>query len=88
MHLYITSRCPVIFILTRDAAIDHLLTALAEDKVMGEVFQGGVTKQSFIEAIKSVKGAKKSDSKTAEGNYDALSKYGPCQYAVLAEFVH
>jgi len=58
-------------------AIDHLLLALAQDSEIAKAFsEAGLTSKALETAVKEVRGSKKVDSKGAEGNYEALSKYG------------
>eukprot|EP00049_Salpingoeca_infusionum_P014767 m.279739 g.279739 ORF g.279739 m.279739 type:complete len:885 (+) comp15747_c0_seq2:518-3172(+) len=58
-------------------AIDHLLMALVEEKdVMRVLADCGLNKQMYQDAIKSIKGTSKANTKSAEGAYDALEKYG------------
>lgn len=58
-------------------AIDHLLSALLEDKEVAEnLSSGGLTKEKAIQAIKETRGNRKVESKNAEATYDALQKYG------------
>jgi ATP-dependent Clp protease ATP-binding subunit ClpB len=56
-------------------AVDHVLVALADEKVMQELYATGLNKDAFLQAIKATKGNKRADTKTAEEVYDALSKY-------------
>eukprot|EP00698_Gefionella_okellyi_P002925 TRINITY_DN12771_c0_g1_i1.p1 TRINITY_DN12771_c0_g1~~TRINITY_DN12771_c0_g1_i1.p1 ORF type:complete len:872 (+),score=235.69 TRINITY_DN12771_c0_g1_i1:62-2677(+) len=58
-------------------AIDHLLLALANDSTVGGIFStSGLAKDKLDKAIKEIRGGRKVTSKSAEGNYDALNKYG------------
>jgi len=58
-------------------AVDHLLSALLEDKEVAEhLASGGLTKEKAIQAIKETRGTRKVESKNAEATYDALQKYG------------
>eukprot|EP00730_Choanoeca_flexa_P011060 TRINITY_DN2258_c0_g1_i1.p1 TRINITY_DN2258_c0_g1~~TRINITY_DN2258_c0_g1_i1.p1 ORF type:complete len:895 (+),score=328.74 TRINITY_DN2258_c0_g1_i1:111-2795(+) len=60
-----------------NTAIDHLLMALAQEKsILQALAAHGLNKSHFEDTLKRVKGARTADSKTAEDNYDALSKYG------------
>lgn len=54
-------------------SVDHLLLALLSVR---EILQAvGLSKNAVEEAVRSVRGTRKINSKTAESNYDALSKY-------------
>ena len=58
-------------------AVDHILLALTDVKeVMDALAQAGVTKAAVEEAVRSVRGGRKVESKQAEGSYEALKKYG------------
>eukprot|EP01117_Protostelium_nocturnum_P019508 TRINITY_DN8472_c0_g1_i1.p1 TRINITY_DN8472_c0_g1~~TRINITY_DN8472_c0_g1_i1.p1 ORF type:complete len:873 (+),score=338.28 TRINITY_DN8472_c0_g1_i1:136-2754(+) len=58
-------------------AVDHLILALADDKDVGNVFnENGLNKKTLETNIKAVRGNRKVDSKSAETQYEALSKYG------------
>ncbi|EDQ86454.1 uncharacterized protein MONBRDRAFT_11007 [Monosiga brevicollis MX1] len=58
-------------------AVDHLLGALVQDKqILAKLAESGLAKNHFEETLKRVKGTTTADSKSAEENYDALSKYG------------
>lgn len=58
-------------------SVDHLLLALADDKDVGAAFSSaGLNKNSLESSIKTVRGNRKVDSKSAEGQWEALSKYG------------
>ncbi|KAJ2498167.1 hypothetical protein GGH96_004537 [Coemansia sp. RSA 1972] len=57
-------------------AVDTLLMAMTYEKTVGEVMRNaGVDTKQFREAIKKARGSRKVDSKSAEANFDALSKY-------------
>lgn len=56
--------------------IDHLLLALAESTLMTDLKASGVSRESLKTAVKAVKGQQRSDTKSAEGSYDSLNKYG------------
>eukprot|EP00898_Chlorokybus_atmophyticus_P006352 jgi/Chlat1/6718/Chrsp50S06425 len=67
-------------------AVDHILLALYEDKTVARVLESvGLTKAKVEEAIKSVRGKRKVESKGAEDNYEALKKYGHDLTAAAAE---
>lgn len=58
-------------------AIDHILLALPEDRdVSNALSEAGLTKDKLESAIKSVRGNRKVDTKSAEDTYEALNKYG------------
>jgi ATP-dependent Clp protease ATP-binding subunit ClpB len=58
-------------------AVDHVLLALAQEKsVIQALGNVGLSKEALERCLTAVKGSKKADSKSAEGTYDALSKYG------------
>eukprot|EP01087_Luapelamoeba_hula_P021069 TRINITY_DN729_c3_g1_i1.p1 TRINITY_DN729_c3_g1~~TRINITY_DN729_c3_g1_i1.p1 ORF type:complete len:891 (-),score=194.26 TRINITY_DN729_c3_g1_i1:593-3265(-) len=58
-------------------AVDHLLYALGQDKEVGRMLgEGGLSPAVLEKTIKLVRGGRKVDSKSAEGTYEALSKYG------------
>mmetsp|Transcript_48777 Transcript_48777/g.35900 ORF Transcript_48777/g.35900 Transcript_48777/m.35900 type:complete len:917 (-) Transcript_48777:170-2920(-) len=54
-------------------SIDHMLLALLTVQQILQIF--GVSKSAIEDAVKSVRGTRKINSKTAESSYDALSKY-------------
>jgi len=54
-------------------SVDHLLLGLLTVREILQIY--GVSKSSIEEAVKSVRGTRKVNSKTAENSYDALSKY-------------
>ncbi|KAJ3334760.1 Chaperone protein ClpB1, partial [Gonapodya sp. JEL0774] len=57
-------------------AIDHIILALASTPEFQQVLKAaGTTPQQLEEAIKQTRGNRKVESKSAEGTYDALSKY-------------
>lgn len=58
-------------------AIDHLLLSLMEVKEIADALtQAGLSKAKIEEAIKSVRGSAKVESKSGDSTYDALNKYG------------
>ncbi|KAL7714119.1 Heat shock protein [Entamoeba marina] len=58
-------------------AIDHLLLSLIEEKDISKVIGScGINKNEFVEIIKKMRKGKNVDSKDAEGQFEALSKYG------------
>ena len=58
-------------------ALDHIFLAIAEERDCGQAFEaGGLTKMALEGAIKQVRGSGKVTSAGAEGQYEALSKYG------------
>lgn len=58
-------------------AVDHVLLALVQEKAILQILaQNNLAKSDFENVLKKVKGARTADSKGAEGNYDALGKYG------------
>ncbi|PRP88370.1 AAA ATPase domain-containing protein [Planoprotostelium fungivorum] len=58
-------------------AVDHLLLALDEDRDVSSVFSSnGLNKAALEAAVKTMRGGRKVDSKSAESQYEALSKYG------------
>ncbi|KAI8829051.1 P-loop containing nucleoside triphosphate hydrolase protein [Chytriomyces cf. hyalinus JEL632] len=57
-------------------ALDHLLLALLEDREAMTCLQdAGVNKKAVEQAIQSVRGSHRVDSKSADATYEALSKY-------------
>ncbi|KAJ3410463.1 hypothetical protein HDV05_003725 [Chytridiales sp. JEL 0842] len=57
-------------------AVDHVILALLEDKEsMTVLHDGGVNKKALEQAVASVRGGRRVDSKSAESQYEALSKY-------------
>lgn len=57
-------------------AVDHVVRALIGDNDLKPVFTvAGISVASLEKAIKEVRGSGKVDSKHAENNFDALSKY-------------
>eukprot|EP00055_Hartaetosiga_balthica_P002554 m.4402 g.4402 ORF g.4402 m.4402 type:complete len:897 (+) comp2223_c0_seq1:410-3100(+) len=58
-------------------AVDHLLLGLAQEKdILQQLAACGMSKDVFTEVVKKVKGSSRADTKSAEGTYDALNKYG------------
>jgi ATP-dependent Clp protease ATP-binding subunit ClpB len=58
-------------------AVDHLLVALLEDRNVAQVLQqGGLSKEALADAITAVRAGRKITNKSADANYEALSKYG------------
>jgi ATP-dependent Clp protease ATP-binding subunit ClpB len=61
-------------------SVEHLLLALAEEgsaTAAGRVLkQAGITRESFLSALTSVRGNQRVTSATPEGSYEALEKYG------------
>lgn len=58
-------------------AVDHILLALMDVKEIADALtQAGLSKAKVEEAVKSVRGGRKVESKSAEETYEALSKYG------------
>jgi ATP-dependent Clp protease ATP-binding subunit ClpB len=57
---------------------EHLVISLFDDeRVCHRLFkQNGISKDSLLKAIKSIRGDKKVTEKNAENNYEALKKYG------------
>eukprot|EP00658_Telonema_sp_P-2_P031869 TRINITY_DN23755_c0_g1_i2.p1 TRINITY_DN23755_c0_g1~~TRINITY_DN23755_c0_g1_i2.p1 ORF type:complete len:233 (+),score=69.56 TRINITY_DN23755_c0_g1_i2:264-962(+) len=67
-------------------AVDHLLRALMEDSAVSrELAQGGLSPNQLEDAVKSAKGQTRANSATADGNYEALSKYGTNLCELAAE---
>jgi ATP-dependent Clp protease ATP-binding subunit ClpB len=57
-------------------AIDHVILALLDDREASTTLtEAGVNRKSLEQAIASVRGNKRIDSKSAESTYEALSKY-------------
>ncbi|KAI7861747.1 putative HSP100 protein [Spinellus fusiger] len=57
-------------------AVDHVILALSSDAATFQPMKdAGVVPDALKQAIQQVRGNKKVDSKTAEGVYEALSKY-------------
>ncbi|KAJ1724676.1 hypothetical protein LPJ53_001104 [Coemansia erecta] len=57
-------------------AVDTFLMAMSYERSVMEILKAaGVDTKQFRETIKKVRGSRKVDSKTAEENFDALSKY-------------
>ncbi|GJQ09284.1 hypothetical protein GpartN1_g1075.t1 [Galdieria partita] len=66
-------------------AVDHLLIALCDDKDVIACFASAdLTKHALEEAVKSVRGNRKVDSKAADSTYDALNQYAQ-DFVALAE---
>jgi len=66
-------------------AVDHLLIALCDDKdVIACLAAADLTKHALEEAVKSVRGNRKVDSKAADSTYDALNQYAQ-DFVALAE---
>jgi len=58
-------------------AADHLFLAGTRDKEVAEALkEAGITSSAIENAVKATRGNKKVDSDHAEGNFEALSKYG------------
>jgi ATP-dependent Clp protease ATP-binding subunit ClpB len=60
-------------------SVEHLLLALAEDtrRPAGRILQShGVTRESFLASLTSVRGNQQVNSATPEQAYEALTKYG------------
>ncbi|KAJ1893734.1 hypothetical protein LPJ66_005582, partial [Kickxella alabastrina] len=58
-------------------AVDTFLLAMSYEKSVVEILKSaGVDNKQFRETIKKVRGSRKVDTKNAEENFDALSKYG------------
>lgn len=59
-------------------AVDHVLQALLkqDDEVVRALADSGVQKADIERVMKEIRGNRKVDSKNAEAQYDALSKYG------------
>ncbi|KAJ3074732.1 hypothetical protein HDU98_010417 [Podochytrium sp. JEL0797] len=57
-------------------AVDHVLLAALEDReAIAALTDGGVNKKSLEQAIQSVRGSRRVDSKSSDAQYEALSKY-------------
>lgn len=57
-------------------AIDHLFTAILDDKQIKEALQAGnVTDSELKDAVKGVRGSAKVTNKSSDETYDALNKY-------------
>ncbi|KAJ3236851.1 hypothetical protein HDU81_010317 [Chytriomyces hyalinus] len=57
-------------------ALDHLLLALLEDREsMACLSEAGVNKKAVEQAVQSVRGSHRVDSKSSDATYEALSKY-------------
>ncbi|KAJ1989832.1 hypothetical protein GGI25_002646 [Coemansia spiralis] len=57
-------------------AVDTFLMAMSYEKSAAGILQdAGINNKDFRETIKKLRGSKKVDSKNAEANFDALSKY-------------
>eukprot|EP01124_Arcella_intermedia_P007684 TRINITY_DN1474_c0_g1_i1.p1 TRINITY_DN1474_c0_g1~~TRINITY_DN1474_c0_g1_i1.p1 ORF type:complete len:907 (-),score=230.63 TRINITY_DN1474_c0_g1_i1:44-2764(-) len=58
-------------------AADHLFLACAKDGIVQDALkEAGLNYVALEQAIKATRGSKKVDSDHAEGNFEALSKYG------------
>lgn len=61
-------------------SVEHLLIALVEEgssSAVGRILaQYGVTRDSFLKTLTSVRGSQRVTSATPEGTYEALAKYG------------
>jgi len=58
-------------------AIDHLLLATMDVKEIADALNNaGLTKAKLEEAIRSVRGSAKVESKSSDATYDSLNKYG------------
>ncbi|KAJ1848609.1 hypothetical protein LPJ70_000940, partial [Coemansia sp. RSA 2708] len=57
-------------------AVDTLIAAMSYEKSVADILRAaGVDAKQLREAIKKARGSRKVDSKSAEANFDALSKY-------------
>ncbi|KAF9966281.1 hypothetical protein BGZ70_002785 [Mortierella alpina] len=57
-------------------SVDHLILALMDDSATWKVFtDNGITKTAFENAISQTRGNRRVESKNAEAQYEALSKY-------------
>jgi ATP-dependent Clp protease ATP-binding subunit ClpB len=57
-------------------SIDHLILGLSETKEFMNLMQEiGLTKSAIAGAVSQVRGSRRMDSKTADANYESLSKY-------------
>ncbi|KAI9340433.1 P-loop containing nucleoside triphosphate hydrolase protein [Zopfochytrium polystomum] len=68
-------------------AIDHLILALLDDPEVTKVVvtECKVSKKAVELAIQSTRGSRRVDSKSADGNYEALSKYAVDLVALARE---
>jgi ATP-dependent Clp protease ATP-binding subunit ClpB len=67
-------------------AVDHLLGAMVQEKdLLQALASNGLSRNVFEDSLHSVKGSKKADSKSAEGQYEALTKYGTDLVASAAD---
>jgi ATP-dependent Clp protease ATP-binding subunit ClpB len=58
-------------------AADHLFRAVVQDSAVAESLQeAGISAAKIEQAVKETRGNKKVDSDHAEGNFEALTKYG------------
>lgn len=58
-------------------AVDHLLLAVAQDSEVKNAFSDAGLQYNKLEAaVASVRGGRKVESKSAEGTFEALTKYG------------
>ncbi|MFB8277422.1 ATP-dependent chaperone ClpB [Nocardia colli] len=61
-------------------SVEHLIMALAEEgsgTAAGRILAGqGITRESFLQALTTVRGNQRVTSATPEGAYEALEKYG------------
>ncbi|KAJ3113187.1 hypothetical protein HDU96_003686 [Phlyctochytrium bullatum] len=66
-------------------AVDHILLAILDDRECGKLIQETVNKKALENAVQSLRGSRKVDSKSAESLYDALSKYAVDLVALARE---
>lgn len=58
-------------------AVDHLLLAVVQDTDISKVLsEAGISIKQLENAVKEVRGGRKVENKSAEGTYDALTKFG------------
>lgn len=58
-------------------AVDHLLLAVVQDRdIEAALKESGLNYKQIETAVAQVRGGRKVDSKSAESNYEALTKYG------------
>ncbi|KAJ3216533.1 hypothetical protein HDU67_009318 [Dinochytrium kinnereticum] len=66
-------------------AVDHLLLGMLDDREASAILTEGVNKKAFENAIQSLRGNRRVDSKSAESTYEALAKYATDLVALARE---
>eukprot|EP01123_Difflugia_compressa_P003531 TRINITY_DN1464_c0_g2_i2.p1 TRINITY_DN1464_c0_g2~~TRINITY_DN1464_c0_g2_i2.p1 ORF type:complete len:904 (-),score=238.10 TRINITY_DN1464_c0_g2_i2:178-2889(-) len=67
-------------------AADHLFLACTKDRLISEALQeANISVSTLEQAVKSIRGGKKVESDNAEGNFEALAKYGTDLVAAARE---